>query len=107
MIKLIADWGVHSPRLDRLLAAECSHCDGSLGRLVRHDARVRGTQVWLACCRPLMRWKPDEVAYPRRRRRVLVLRPSLIPRPLRPTGVTRAYRLECIDVLSDAPRAGR
>jgi hypothetical protein len=48
-MKLVADWGVHSPRLDRLIAAECSHCDGGGGRLVRHDARRGGTQVWLSC----------------------------------------------------------
>jgi hypothetical protein len=49
-VKLIAEWGVHSPRLDRLLAAGCSHCGGSHGRLVRHNARAGGTKVWLACC---------------------------------------------------------
>jgi hypothetical protein len=48
-MKLITPWGVRSPRLDRLIAAECSHCDGGGGRLVRHDARRGGTQVWLSC----------------------------------------------------------
>jgi hypothetical protein len=48
-MKLVADWGVRSPRLDRLLEAGCSHCDAPFGRLVRHDARGGGTQVWLSC----------------------------------------------------------
>jgi hypothetical protein len=48
-MRLIVDWGVRSPRLDRLLAAGCSHCDGPVGRLVRHDARGGGTQVWVSC----------------------------------------------------------
>jgi hypothetical protein len=48
-MKLIADWGVHSPRLDRSLAAECSHCRGPVGRLVRHEAGAGGTQVWWSC----------------------------------------------------------
>ena len=34
-MKLIVDWGVHSPRLDRLIAAECSHCDGPIGWMAR------------------------------------------------------------------------
>jgi hypothetical protein len=48
-MKLIADWGVHSPRLDRPLAAGCSHCRGPVGRLVRHEAGAGGTQVWWSC----------------------------------------------------------
>jgi hypothetical protein len=48
-MKLVADWGARSPRLDRLLAVDCSHCRGPLGRLVRHDAGRGGTQVWLSC----------------------------------------------------------
>ena len=43
-MKLIADWGARSPGLDRLIAAECSHCDGPRGRLVRHDARSADPQ---------------------------------------------------------------
>jgi hypothetical protein len=49
-MKLLVDWGVCSPRLDRLLLAGCSHCNGQVGRLVRHDARAGGEQIWLACC---------------------------------------------------------
>jgi hypothetical protein len=49
-MKLLVDWGVCSPRLDRLLLAGCSHCKGLVGRLVRHDARAGGEQIWLACC---------------------------------------------------------
>jgi hypothetical protein len=49
-MKLLVDWSVKSPRLDRLLAAGCSHCDCPVGGLVRHDARAAGEQIWLACC---------------------------------------------------------
>jgi hypothetical protein len=49
-MKLLVDWGVGSPRLDRLLLAGCSHCNSPVGRLVRHDARAGGEQIWLACC---------------------------------------------------------
>jgi hypothetical protein len=48
-MKLIADWGVHSPRHHRLLAIGCMPCRAPLRRLVRHDARAGGTKVWLAC----------------------------------------------------------
>ena len=40
-MKLITPWGVCSRRLDRLLAAECSHGDSPLGRLTRHRATRR------------------------------------------------------------------
>ena len=49
-MKLIADWGDRSPRLDRLIAAECSHCRDPAGRLIRHGARAGGTKVWRASC---------------------------------------------------------
>jgi hypothetical protein len=49
-MKLLVDWNVCSPRLDRLLLAGCSNCIGQVGRLVRHDARAGGEQIWLACC---------------------------------------------------------
>jgi hypothetical protein len=49
-MRLVTDWGGCSPRLDRLLLAGCSHCNGRVGRLVRHDARAGGEQIWLACC---------------------------------------------------------
>jgi hypothetical protein len=41
-MNLIADRGVHSPRLDRLLAAGCPHCDGPAGRLTQHRAGADG-----------------------------------------------------------------
>jgi hypothetical protein len=44
-MKLFVDWAVRSPRLDRLLVAGCSHCDGPVGRLVRHDASGRRTDL--------------------------------------------------------------
>ena len=40
--KFLVDRATRSPRLDQLPSAECSHCDGPAGRLVRHDARVGG-----------------------------------------------------------------
>jgi hypothetical protein len=49
-MKLLVDWGVCSPRLNRLLLAGCSQCNGQAGRLVRHDARAGGEQIWPACC---------------------------------------------------------
>jgi hypothetical protein len=49
-MKLLVDWDFCSPRVDRLLLAGCSHCTGQVGRLVRHDARAGGEQIWLACC---------------------------------------------------------
>ena len=49
-MKLVVDWGALSPRVDRLLVAECSHCDGPAGRLIRHGARAGWTKAWLACC---------------------------------------------------------
>jgi hypothetical protein len=39
-MKLIAEWGVHSPRLDWLLACGCPHCGGLVGRLT-HRTRER------------------------------------------------------------------
>jgi hypothetical protein len=39
---------IHSRRLDRLIAAGCSHCESKVERLVRCDARVGGTQAWLS-----------------------------------------------------------
>jgi hypothetical protein len=62
MMRLLVEWGDHSPRLDRLLAAECSHCDGLAGCLVRHDARAGGAQVWLARCRSA---RDHNIAWPR------------------------------------------
>jgi hypothetical protein len=49
-MKLIVNWGACSPRLDRLLLSGCFHCNDQVGRLVRHDARAGGEQIWLACC---------------------------------------------------------
>jgi hypothetical protein len=48
-MKLLVDWSMKSPRLDRLLAAGCSHCDSPVGRLVRHNAGPGGQQIWLSC----------------------------------------------------------
>ena len=57
-MKLVTDWGVRSPRLDRLIAGESSHRDGSAGRMVHRDAGTGGEQVWLACCSLLMGRSP-------------------------------------------------
>ena len=62
-MKLIADWGVYSPRLDRLPATADSHCDGPAGRLVRHDARAGGTKFWLSCASCCARLKPSAFGF--------------------------------------------
>jgi hypothetical protein len=68
-MKLLVDWGVCSPRLDRLLLAGCSQCNSPVGRLVRHDARAGGEQIWLACfsCNARLRSGPlAHIEHPRR-----------------------------------------
>jgi hypothetical protein len=43
-VKLIILWNVFSSRLDQLLAAGCSHCDGPTSRLTQHRAGARGNE---------------------------------------------------------------
>jgi hypothetical protein len=57
-MNLVVDGGARSPGLDLLLAAECSHCDDPVGRLVRHDARGGGAKASPACRSLLMGRSP-------------------------------------------------